>query len=69
MKKVLVIGADRWFTNLAECGNTGSASIYIMLDQRVKSGRLVRAQRILCVVPEMCLNRGLAQIFPRRETT
>jgi 3-oxoacyl-[acyl-carrier-protein] synthase-3 len=46
------IGFDRWFTNLAECGNTGSASIYIMLDQLVKSGRLVRGQKILCFVPE-----------------
>ncbi|WP_417067203.1 beta-ketoacyl-ACP synthase III [Niveibacterium terrae] len=46
------IAGERWFTNLAECGNTGSASIYIMLDQLVKSGRLARGQKILCFVPE-----------------
>jgi 3-oxoacyl-[acyl-carrier-protein] synthase III len=29
---------DAWFSNLAEKGNTGSASIFIMLDELVQSG-------------------------------
>jgi 3-oxoacyl-[acyl-carrier-protein] synthase-3 len=43
---------DRWFTNLATRGNTGSAAIYIMLDELVRSGRLQPGQRLLCYVPE-----------------
>jgi 3-oxoacyl-[acyl-carrier-protein] synthase-3 len=46
------IPAERWFTNLAERGNTGSASIYIMLDELMKSGRLRAGQRLLCCIPE-----------------
>jgi 3-oxoacyl-[acyl-carrier-protein] synthase-3 len=40
------------FTNLYERGNTGSASIFVMLDELFKSGRLKPGQRILCMVPE-----------------
>ena len=43
---------ERWFTNLTRCGNTGSASIYIMLDELLHSGRLQVGERILCYVPE-----------------
>ena len=43
---------DRWFTNLAAKGNTGSASIFIMLEELASSGRLRSGQRIVCVVPE-----------------
>jgi 3-oxoacyl-[acyl-carrier-protein] synthase-3 len=43
---------ERWFTNLATKGNTGSASIYIMLDELYRSGRLAPGQKILCFVPE-----------------
>ena len=43
---------DRWFTNLAAKGNTGSASIFIMLEELANSGRLRSGQRIVCVVPE-----------------
>jgi 3-oxoacyl-[acyl-carrier-protein] synthase-3 len=42
----------RWFTNLERCGNTGSASIYIMLDELLRSGRVSRGQRLLGYVPE-----------------
>lgn len=48
----LPIPFERWFTNLATRGNTGSASIYIMLDELVRSGRLEAGQRLLCFVPE-----------------
>lgn len=43
---------ERWFTNLTTKGNTGSASIYIMLEELFASGRLKAGQRILCYVPE-----------------
>lgn len=43
---------ERWFTNLSRKGNTGSASIFIMLEELFRSGRLQRGERIMCVVPE-----------------
>jgi 3-oxoacyl-[acyl-carrier-protein] synthase-3 len=43
---------ERWFTNLPTKGNTGSASIYIMLDELVRSGKLAAGQKLLCFVPE-----------------
>ena len=43
---------ERWFTNLSTCGNTGSASIYIMLAELFGEGRLQPGQRILCYIPE-----------------
>lgn len=48
----LDIPQSRWFTNLSTCGNTGSASIYIMLDALFRSGRLQKGERLLCYVPE-----------------
>jgi 3-oxoacyl-[acyl-carrier-protein] synthase-3 len=46
------IPKERWFTNLTTKGNTGAASIYIMLDELLKSGRLRSGERLLCFVPE-----------------
>jgi len=46
------IPQQRWFTNLATKGNTGSASIYIMLEELFHSGRLNRGDTILCMIPE-----------------
>lgn len=46
------IPQERWFTNLTTKGNTGSASIYIMLDELLKSGRVKSGQKILCFIPE-----------------
>ena len=43
---------ERWFTNLTSKGNTGAASIYIMLEELVASGRAQPGERILCMVPE-----------------
>ncbi|MBI2380625.1 MAG: beta-ketoacyl-ACP synthase III [Gammaproteobacteria bacterium] len=48
----LPIPAERWFTNLTEKGNTGSASPYIMLDELFRSGRLKAGERLLMFVPE-----------------
>ena len=46
------IPQERWFTNLYTKGNTGAASIYIILEELFHSGRLKAGQRILCYVPE-----------------
>ena len=43
---------NRWFTNLTTKGNTGSASIYIMLEELFRSGRLRDGQKLLCYIPE-----------------
>jgi 3-oxoacyl-[acyl-carrier-protein] synthase III len=43
---------EKWFTNLSYKGNTGSASVYIMLEELFHSGRLTKGDRILCFVPE-----------------
>jgi len=48
----LPIPAERWFTNLEWVGNVGSASVYIMLDELLKSGKLREGQHLLCFVPE-----------------
>ena len=46
------IPQERWFSNLATKGNTGSASIYIMLEELFHSTLLKPGDRILCMVPE-----------------
>lgn len=43
---------EKWFTNLTKCGNTGSASIYIMLEELFHSGKLKKGEKILCYIPE-----------------
>jgi 3-oxoacyl-[acyl-carrier-protein] synthase-3 len=43
---------ERWFTNLTTKGNTGSASMYIMLDELIQTRDLQPGQRVLCWVPE-----------------
>lgn len=48
----LDIPRQRWFTNLVEKGNTGSASPYIMLDELFRSGRIQKGQRLLMYIPE-----------------
>jgi 3-oxoacyl-[acyl-carrier-protein] synthase-3 len=43
---------EKWFTNLHQKGNTGSASIYIILEELFHSGKLKLGQKLLCYVPE-----------------
>ncbi len=43
---------EKWFSNLTSKGNTGAASIYIMLDELIHSGKLKEGDTILCMVPE-----------------
>jgi 3-oxoacyl-[acyl-carrier-protein] synthase III len=46
------LAQEKWFTNLASKGNTGAASIYIMIDELLKSCRLKAGERLLCFIPE-----------------
>lgn len=46
------ITEDKWYTNLVEVGNVGSASIYIMLEELFNSDRLQKGQKLLLMVPE-----------------
>ena len=41
-----------WFMNLEHVGNVGAASIYIMLEELVASGKLKKGEKILLSVPE-----------------
>jgi 3-oxoacyl-[acyl-carrier-protein] synthase III len=47
-----MIPEERWFTNLYTKGNTGSASIFIMLEELLNEGWFRPGQKILCMVPE-----------------
>ncbi|PLY06956.1 MAG: hypothetical protein C0624_03985 [Desulfuromonas sp.] len=46
------IPEEKWFTNLTRKGNTGSASIYIILEELFKSGKLKKGEKLLCYIPE-----------------
>ncbi|HSV39337.1 MAG TPA: 3-oxoacyl-[acyl-carrier-protein] synthase III C-terminal domain-containing protein [Nocardioidaceae bacterium] len=48
----LDLPTERWFTNLATKGNTGSASIFVILDEALRSGLFKPGERILAFVPE-----------------
>ncbi len=43
---------EKWFTNLSYKGNTGSASIYVMLEELFHSEKLKKGDKIMCYVPE-----------------
>ena len=48
----LPIAQEKWFTNLATKGNTGSASIYIILEEFMRRFPIERGQKVLCYIPE-----------------
>lgn len=48
----LMIDERRWFTNLHTRGNTGAASIFVMLEEAWRAGRFAPGERILLIVPE-----------------
>ena len=43
---------EKWFTNLAYKGNTGSASIYVMMEELFHSDKLKEGDKLLCYIPE-----------------
>lgn len=48
----VTIPEEQWFTNLHSKGNTGAASIFIMLEELLYNKDLKDGQKILCMVPE-----------------
>jgi 3-oxoacyl-[acyl-carrier-protein] synthase III len=51
-EKGIEIPMEKWFMNLKNVGNVGSASIYLMLEELMASGKLKRGDKILLSVPE-----------------
>jgi len=43
---------EKWFTNLYTKGNTGAASIFVLLEELFNEGPIEAGDRILCMVPE-----------------
>lgn len=43
---------DKWFINLYTVGNVGAASVYLMVDELLHTGRLKKGEKILLLVPE-----------------
>jgi 3-oxoacyl-[acyl-carrier-protein] synthase-3 len=75
----LMIPEEKWFTNLHTKGNTGAASIFIMLEEAFNGGRFAPGDRILLMVPESgrfsvsfvhltCVD-GTSTTHPQNETT
>lgn len=48
----ITIPYAKWFTNLSYKGNTGSASIFVMLEELMSAGKIQQGDKILCMVPE-----------------
>lgn len=46
------IPQERWFSNLSTVGNVGSASIFVLLEELLYSGKLQPGQKVMCLVPE-----------------
>lgn len=51
-KQGVHIPQEKWFTNLSDVGNIGSASIYLIIDALRNSGKLKKGDRLLIAVPE-----------------
>ena len=43
---------DKWFSNLTTRGNVGSASVFVLLEELVRSGRVRPGQQIFFMIPE-----------------
>ncbi len=51
-KSGVMIDEEKWFSNLSTKGNTGTASIFILLEEFYRSGRVKKGDTVLCQVPE-----------------
>jgi 3-oxoacyl-[acyl-carrier-protein] synthase-3 len=51
-KAELAIPQERWWTNLATRGNTGAASLFVMLSEFARTRELKDGEQIFCFVPE-----------------
>lgn len=43
---------ERWFTELYEKGNIGSASMFVFIDELIRKKELKAGEKILCYIPE-----------------
>jgi 3-oxoacyl-[acyl-carrier-protein] synthase-3 len=46
------IPMEKWFSNLSTKGNVGAGSIYLMIDELLKSGKAKKGEKVLLAVPE-----------------
>jgi len=51
-KRNVYVPMEKWFMNLPYIGNIGAASIYVMLEELMGSGKLKKGDKILLSVPE-----------------
>ena len=51
-RRIPTLDTDRWFSNLETRGNTGSASIFIALEEAWRIGRFAPGETVLLAVPE-----------------
>lgn len=51
-KMGVMIPKERWYSNLKTRGNMGSASIFVMVDDFIKSHSVKIGDKILCFIPE-----------------
>lgn len=51
-KRKIDLPTKKWFTNLSDVGNIGSASPFVALDGLIKTGCLKKGDTILLIVPE-----------------
>jgi 3-oxoacyl-[acyl-carrier-protein] synthase-3 len=51
-RRIPTLDTDRWYSNLETRGNTGSASIFIALEEAWHSGRFRPGETVLLAVPE-----------------
>ena len=51
-KAGLSIPQDRWYSNLSTRGNTGAASIFIMLHEFLQTREIKAGEKIFCFIPE-----------------
>ena len=51
-EKGVGVSDEKWFMNLANVGNVGSASIYLALEELMRSGKLKKGDKVLLSVPE-----------------
>ncbi|WP_392507600.1 3-oxoacyl-[acyl-carrier-protein] synthase III C-terminal domain-containing protein [Naumannella halotolerans] len=51
-KRIPQLDTGRWFSNLETRGNTGSASIFIALEEAWRTGRFAAGDTVLLAVPE-----------------
>jgi len=52
VKAGLAIPDELWYSNLRTRGNTGAASIFVMLDDFLRERAVKRGEQVMCFVPE-----------------